>query len=550
MLQTNIPAGDRVVADDIILMPEHERELSGLLLRVFQETLALAGPTTLDSISQTVAVMHRCVTATLAPELRSHNARLATIARLPGEVLCKIWELLPIDDRVAISHVCSFWRSLAINTLGLWTELDFHTSVHDDSCNCSACSKQGTRSALNRDWIPGRTNLGVFRNVLSRSGLLPLTVGAEFRIDATPFGHARDLAKCLQPHLHRLEILSFHVQSPGDLAWFFDGLSSPFPKLRELRCTSPNEQHFDYRYITLPDLPHAETVIVQGAVVAVNWSKIQLPLIRHLHWRCQNDDDILRALTACPKLESLTIEMALTRSTASSATHDLIHAHISRSQIRDVTVLYARGWMGSSVLPIVHVPSLRRLHMQFSGPSHPSGFAIFQDLGDDIHLCMTVRNMMDLVTATDSAGMCRSIQYHINAAHFSLWKYISHSAVTSLAFSVREWSDVRTHMPVLSSVHSAALSVSSDAILLVSHISKLQQTTPAPLPGLETLLLSSTKNLKEDGPSARPVPVAYVKAILTSLKGSAARIDKLALDGILLDGDRKELGDLIVRIVE
>lgn len=141
------------------MLPAHlERELAATTLRIFREALDLSaivsqgyvsnsGSQTAeaaycacsDSIISLHVAIQNCVRVTLAHELRTHTAQRASWRQLPAEIWYTIWGILPLEDRVNVSHVCSEWRRLVLETPTLWNSLDFFSSRHDGACECSVC---------------------------------------------------------------------------------------------------------------------------------------------------------------------------------------------------------------------------------------------------------------------------------------------------------------------------------------------------------------------------------------------------------------------------
>lgn len=61
------------------------------------------------------------------PIIRVHMAmhidRLGCIARLPEELLVRIFKNLPLWDRVRVAEVCQRWRTVSLGTVSLWSDI-------------------------------------------------------------------------------------------------------------------------------------------------------------------------------------------------------------------------------------------------------------------------------------------------------------------------------------------------------------------------------------------------------------------------------------------
>ncbi|KZV80213.1 hypothetical protein EXIGLDRAFT_733411 [Exidia glandulosa HHB12029] len=524
-----------------------ERELSSLVLSVFQKTLALAGPTTHDIITQTVAAVQRCVTATLAPELRIYNARLASTACLPDEVLCMIWELLCVADRVEVSHVCSSWRSLAINTPRLWAELDFYSAVHNDPCYCSLCTPHMGVTSVQLWNPPSVTNLGICRNVLARSGCVPLIVHMEFSLDDTPIREIRRITASLELHSHRIKSLSFIAQLPDDVADFFNEISglSALPNLRSLHClakdTSPRQQ----QSIILPTLPSVETMIIRMS--SLDCTALRLPSLRRLHCPVVDENDVRGILDGCPKLETLILDTKLFRPTSLSDT--TLKSICSRaSRLREVVLLDVDRALEATFLAMFHNADLPRLWIRYDDqhPAPARGFIIFYDMEESIDLGLVVSEEAGAeyrISATDSSGRCRTVQCLLSSdTMLAMWGSLSLGSVTTLTLPAHSWSStIQPDIPILPCVRSATFLFDERTEYLLIRV----WDRPYPLPGLEHLRIACSKDLPD-----RPlVSVAAVAILVTSLRGFTP-VDTLTVtvNNVELDGDQEGLVSLVRQV--
>ncbi|KZV81826.1 hypothetical protein EXIGLDRAFT_755337 [Exidia glandulosa HHB12029] len=506
------------------ISPDLERELSSVVLSVFQKTLALAGPTTVDIITQTVASVQRCVTTALAPELRTCNGRLASTANLPNEVLCMIWQLLCVEDRVKVSHVCSSWRSLAIDTPRLWAELDFCCVEHDDLCLCSFCRPHSSIV------VPRPTNLGICSKVLPRSRSVPLSVHVEFARDDTPFDDIVDIAESLEPHCQRLEGLFFVTQKSNDVADFLNNLSGPFPTLRTLHCTTSLKE---WHRIILPPLPNAETILMRS--FALEGTALHLPSLRSLHCAVHDENDVLGILDGCPKLETLALETQTFKLVVSHAPLESFPSRASR--LRELVLRDVDHEQQRNLLVMFHPATLRSIRIHYNG-TPPGDFMIFHDLEATIEVVVSEEACEEQrISVTDSSGRTRAVQSSLlygSEIMTALWGH--HDAVTALTLPANLWYDIQPLLPVLPGVRSATFSFDDG-----EQYAFVVSDRPHPLPGLEHLRLVCFKQF--DTFLDRPlVPVTEVAQLISFLKGS---VDTLTIEHIDLDGDREELASLV-----
>ncbi|KZV80215.1 hypothetical protein EXIGLDRAFT_845747 [Exidia glandulosa HHB12029] len=538
--------------DDLSLPPELEAELVRSVLPVFDKALALAETSiSYESTTQIIAAFTRCIAANLAPVLRRRNARTA---RLPGEILCAIWKLLSVEDRVTATHVCSSWRDLAILTRHIWTDLDFYTSLHNDDCWCKSCAHRTSpdvRAAGLPTWGPGRTNIGILRNIVARSGELPLSLRVECADEIEPSKQVPRLAACLRLHLDRLQDITFFAELSDNVCNFFDAYSDVpggLSILRRLRCRSNCEYGIAPLALALPSIPNVETLILECGLLNIQWNGLQLPSVRRLRCGFRNMSEILRALAVSPKLESLDLDLeGFNHHLHEHAIPAQIHAKAMR--LHEITVRGATPRDESILFSMFRVPLVRSLSFIYSGQPRSLGFAIFRDVRDDIHLHIayqapTLHSAPKLeVTATDSAGHRRSLTFERPVADgTSLQEYIPEQSVTSLTVPAAIWPRILRDVAVFPSVRSATLEFGTLLGPLLPTIDG-----PVSLPALETMRLVPPKSA-DGAPNSLAVSVKEVAAYVAFLKGSP-RLDKLILDGIALDGDVEELMNIVGDIV-
>lgn len=149
----------------------------------------------------------------ILPEHPSFPTTAAQIDRLPPETLAAIFVHLSkeerdshgrnssslIQDLVSITHVCRFWRQVAINAPDLWNKIN-------------------------------TTNLEAVDTFLERSGAVPLSV------DLRPLD--REILLAVTPHVHRFR--QFSLSAPRDPDYNpFVTLTKPAPLLERLGINYP-----------------------------------------------------------------------------------------------------------------------------------------------------------------------------------------------------------------------------------------------------------------------------------------------------------------------
>lgn len=144
-----------------------------------------------------------------AAGIRRRLNALVAIARLPPEILSEIFicctDELQSGTRITITHVCHFWREVALNTLGLWTKIDLSYSTTEAVRAYLARSKHALlKIAADAETDPPITSLRLAAQHWSqaesiRLSLSPLTYStiATYLPSSTPL--LKSLRVCMRP---------------------------------------------------------------------------------------------------------------------------------------------------------------------------------------------------------------------------------------------------------------------------------------------------------------------------------------------------------------
>ncbi|KZV87356.1 hypothetical protein EXIGLDRAFT_773742 [Exidia glandulosa HHB12029] len=144
--------------------------------------------------------------------LRSYNAGLP-VSRLPAELLCAAFLWLPgLVDRIAVSAVCHYWRTVVLGCSELWSTLDARTMKISP--------------------------LGLVE-LIDRTQSTTLDVRLAFRDNVASYA---DLVAKLSSNMHRMGALSMHDRL-GMIERLFSGTST-LARLEILDLAT----YFDIRY--------------------------------------------------------------------------------------------------------------------------------------------------------------------------------------------------------------------------------------------------------------------------------------------------------------
>ncbi|KZW03124.1 hypothetical protein EXIGLDRAFT_744277 [Exidia glandulosa HHB12029] len=171
-------------------------------------------------------------------------------AKLPPEIWSEIWSLLAsLEDRIAISRVCTEWRAIALSDHQLWA----HLSVHLESLLRHDIADEDERARLStKEMTAAARWLRNAERALDRTGRTAL-ITLDIRVD-----HHKVLAiwltqlcALLNLHASRILRLSLHLDHAHSMKFVLYDLGSPMPMLRVLGLTMSR------RSIDADDVPFA-----------------------------------------------------------------------------------------------------------------------------------------------------------------------------------------------------------------------------------------------------------------------------------------------------
>lgn len=229
------------------------------------------------------------VNSALAPRLRAYNAASWRQRRLPDELWCMIWRLLPLKDRFAVCAVCHAWRGLALSSPAVWTHIEICCTGHGKGCTSDACADP-----------TACTNLRVIEDVLARSRQLPLTVEIVHRCESDYALVASAVAQCLAPHTPRIAGIYLHCEDGKTLSELMS-YHNALPALRVLDVVS--HQGWLGPFLNAPvAMPALRYLDLSNGFMWTEDVSVSFPLLHTLSGRFAEVEEIERALTAAPAL--------------------------------------------------------------------------------------------------------------------------------------------------------------------------------------------------------------------------------------------------------
>ncbi|EJD42676.1 hypothetical protein AURDEDRAFT_126267 [Auricularia subglabra TFB-10046 SS5] len=275
------------------------------------------------AVAQATAVVTDRVHGALVSELRATNRRRSPILRVPNEISCMIWSLLDLRDKIAVTHVCADWRTVALGTPTLWRTLEGYSSRREPS----PTPHYHDHWALSRSFDVGHepdahsSTLHLVRHVLGRSRRLALSVTIHLGRNWSDRSGLNRLAASLYVERARLAALTFDLNfvdgfmGPGTrgsvLAGFLGSLVE-LPKLRLLR-TNDLLPHQSYSGLLLPSLrlPTLTRVSLPGVFVQeYNNPALQFPSVRQAQCTYLDTASFASFIRLFPELHNLDVYIA------------------------------------------------------------------------------------------------------------------------------------------------------------------------------------------------------------------------------------------------
>ena len=232
-----------------------------------------------------------------------------------------IWDNLPFEDRIRVTHVCHDWRALALAASSFWQSIavGYHCELKpaskrdDDGCS----SKR--RGLWDRDPLDA---------LLKRSGSPPLSV--TFTLTgchvACTVCTRKMVASRVAKDISRLAKLVFMMDNKWHVARLIVALGGSFPALRELKVNSlygvqdrRREDQIDFNArggspSNTTKSFHAPELCALSMSANIGWFPTDITVSSMLHitrlkLRPTTNDDIARALLACPNIVHLDLDL-------------------------------------------------------------------------------------------------------------------------------------------------------------------------------------------------------------------------------------------------
>lgn len=447
-----------------------------------------------------------------------------------------------MDERIAVSHVCSGWRALAMRTPRIWSRLDFVSTYHEAGCDCYSCMGAARRLTCPNCLKPydrGRSNITTIARLLPRSARLALTVHLNIRYYTSGVDPVDALARTLFPHCDRLVEVHILAEDEGAFPGFFNGLPDDLPVLRTISCQrSPENQDYGDpvdlvgRHVSWPSLQFLE---FPDYLVYPN-GNVLFPFVRTVETIWIETAQLQGYLTACPQLNTLCVRMV------DALQEPAQHYDSIRPQTRGIQCLKIRELCSRDephVLTMFHHPSCRKLALHYARETvvgaTSGGLQILADLRGHVRVSFRRDDghggRLALVAA-DQHGCTREIAFSPFTASFTftvavlasgIWAHLSSASVNCLTFDSDLWPRAREALPALPSVRQLTFRGSLAGVLAQAH-------RAAVLPALETLRLVGL------GSSPGAVAAGELAFFVINVRGGG-RLRTTILDYVCLEGE-------------
>ncbi|KAH7103592.1 hypothetical protein BKA62DRAFT_695842 [Auriculariales sp. MPI-PUGE-AT-0066] len=460
------------------------------------------------------------------------NQRAAHGHGLPRELWAAIWSTLGLDDRIVVTHVCHDWRTLALSSPNVWSDLCVRYWCDQRNGDCRDAARRYDSEPEKDEW----TRLVVWPPLRAVKILLERGISTPLYFDATFIGDhgcVREefvrLADELRGHAHRLARLQLRVATSAFIPLLFRRINLPYLLLRELVCSVPTlgqwnpwesvpvasqlvegDTTFHAPQLQLLDLQNAGTYVPRPNASANLAFRQGFRHVREATLMPQSLDDVKTIVLDCPKIEVLRLNAVnmdmQSGNLVGLAAATLRDLHISeiRPSIFSVPDLGAK-------CPLFVSSSLRTLviHLAREFPNgvwtivHQEVLAqfwpIFSALRGPLDLTVSLKESNLIISARENSGpeserRTRIVDCSTNQGGFVVWQN-SLLTMGGLLWNYLDISSVKTLTIVLNGSMYQEYSIGS-----------------AKLPNVDCLEIHDISNYS-NRPSARLVHVNWAEAV-------------------------------------
>lgn len=525
----------------------------------------------------------RCLSAAHAVALRKRNSTTSMQHRLPDELWLLVWAQAHLADRITLTHVCHFWRALALRSPRMWTHVEVYSLEHRLGCDCNRCTFQeeekfvpsspvdenGSGSSSGSDeegdddgasdsdedanadigrHDPGWTNIRTLRHVLKRNGSLPFSLEFTCDMAEASIWVAMRILNALASHGHasRLRELNITYVNPLIVRCVLSALKVSVPVLEILSCTRIHANSAAAQSFAIPiqiDMP-ALRVLEFSPELAWTDNRTgsdpgaQLPTLRRLEltvipgpwtaWR-----SLRSMLELCPTLEELHLHVDPVDNDSNfnvSPSHGIDDACRG---IRNLTIDGVGSVCESTILRLFAHSASQRAALSLRYSTFTTlGFGILGDLPKDEPKELLVVHAagvfsIEAKTVGPTGSQTRALSCPVPAHDGSLWprvwKHLSSSSIVKLDVDVSLFTALIRTMP-----EGAAVTELSLFLDVGNDLPFLSTATRSVFTVLRTLRLCGPPRV-----AARPLNSAALAAFVDNLR-LPQELDSLVLEHIAL----------------
>ncbi|KAH7101224.1 hypothetical protein BKA62DRAFT_190443 [Auriculariales sp. MPI-PUGE-AT-0066] len=294
--------------------------------------------TTLSELEDALFVMRSIFSDRIVLFSTRANAVRDPAARLPAELVAYILSFVDLNDLIAVTHVDSRWRAMAISIPSLWS--DIQLSVN--SCVVPYSGHRGNgwyhcvKDTPNYGW---GTNLNRFIAQLERAAFAPINILLQFTSHADS-ALLEAIVKAISSRAASVRSLDIRTSPCTDWIYIL-GRVPVMPSLQSLTVSLAGKgiEEFDLGDFVSYDLglwafPALETLRLRGLTCHASHRNHMPHTLRRLETNMAIvGENLRRTLVHFPELEELQVEVpriinSLSNETMEPTIHSLHHLHI------------------------------------------------------------------------------------------------------------------------------------------------------------------------------------------------------------------------------
>lgn len=377
----------------LMLLPEHRSALEAIIAGIYDAIPRSSGdavepvPGIIDRLppspdsngavvyEQVNADIISCVRTQCSLQMRARNrAMVPPQCQLPIELWAAVFAKLARHDLVSASHVSRDWREAAVASSQLWTSPFFFSAEHATDCDCQNCSIPGPCQSCGSLRRLKHNPVDQVETFLARSGRFPVNLKLSVFSHATPRALA-DLNAVVQPHIHRIDSLSFYTSDIHVAEAFLQFVVS-FSALKSLALELNFSGDLTWVYEKPVQMPELKSINIIGPLYCDHDTPFELrcTAVTSVNTIFYSASHLLPLLRTCPAVQHL--QLAVGPRSMDSSTQEVLDeilALLEEAHPSEVHLTAAYEGDFEALLRLFNTTSIPNVSIAFANGQHLDG---------------------------------------------------------------------------------------------------------------------------------------------------------------------------------